>query len=270
MIEGSPGSDPELFTSKPSATRFQILIRIIKHQPAINQNEIAEAVGLTPQSVSDYLRELKTQGYVEKHGRGRYEVTKEGVNWILSRTKELEKLVEYVDREILRDTEVESAIAVEQIDEGQQVSLSMRESKLHAVPGQAGPATAVAVTNADEGGVVGVTSVDGMVEYDPGRVTVVTVPEVQNGGQNGVDSDRLTTQAQRHGRVAANGLESTVAAEAAGIEPDITLGVPESVSEAAMKGLDVLVLTTPVGITDIIEQLRQEDIAHEMLDGTDL
>ena len=270
MIEGSPGSDPELFTSKPSATRFQILIRIIKHQPAINQNEIAEAVGLTPQSVSDYLRELKTQGYVEKHGRGRYEVTKEGVNWILSRTKELEKLVEYVDREILRDTEVESAIAVEQIDEGQQVSLSMRESKLHTVPGQAGPATAVAVTNADEGGVVGVTSVDGMVEYDPGRVTVVTVPEVQNGGQNGVDSDRLTTQAQRHGRVAANGLESTVAAEAAGIEPDITLGVPESVSEAAMKGLDVLVLTTPVGITDIIEQLRQEDITHEMLDGTDL
>jgi len=270
MIEGSPGSDPELFTSKPSATRFQILIRIIKHQPAINQNEIAEAVGLTPQSVSDYLRELKTQGYVEKHGRGRYEVTKEGVNWILSRTKELEKLVEYVDREILRDTEVESAIAVEQIDEGQQVSLSMRESKLHAVPGQAGPATAVAVTNADEGGIVGVTSVDGMVEYDPGRVTVVTVPEVQNGGQNGVDSDRLTTQAQRHGRVAANGLESTVAAEAAGIEPDITLGVPESVSEAAMKGLDVLVLTTPVGITDIIEQLRQEDITHEMLDGTDL
>jgi len=37
-----------------------------------------------------------------------------------------------------------------------------------------------------------------------------------------------------------------------------------------MKGLDVLVLTTPVGITDIIEQLRQEDITHEMLDGTDL
>lgn len=270
MIEGSPGSDPELFTSKPSATRFQILIRIVKHQPAINQNEIAEAVGLTPQSVSDYLRELKTQGYVEKHGRGRYEVTKEGVNWILSRTKELEKLVEYVDQEILRDTGIESAIAVEPINEGQQVSLSMRESKLHAVPGQAGPATAVAITNADEGGVVGVTSVDGMVEYDPGRVTVVTVPEIQNGGRNGVDSDRLAAQARGHGRVATDGLESTVAAEAAGIEPDITLGVPESVSEAAMKGLDVLVLTTPVGITDIIEQLRQEDIAHEMLDGTDL
>lgn len=270
MEQGSPEGSPELFNSKPSATRFQILIRIVKHQPAINQNEIADSVGLTPQSVSDYLGELKSQGYVEKHGRGRYEVTKEGVNWVLSRTQELEQLVEYVDREILRGTEVESAIATGRIEEGQRVTLSMRERRLRAVPERTGPATAVAVTSAEPGQVVGVTSVDGMVEYDPGRVTIVTVPEVQNGGGNGVDSDRLAARARGHGQVAASGLEATMTAEAAGIDPDITLGVPESVSEAAIKGIDVFVLTTPPGITDIIEQLRREDITHEMLDGTDL
>lgn len=270
MDEGSPGGAPELFRDKPSATRFQILIRIVKHQPAINQNEIADSVGLTPQSVSDYLGELKTRGHVRKHGRGRYEVTKEGVNWILSRTRELERLVEYVDREILRDTGIESAVATGRIEEGQRVSLSMRESRLRAAPGKTGTATAVAVTSAEAGQVVGVTGVDGMVEYDPGRVTIVTVPEIQNGGQKRVDTDRLAARIRAHGRVAASGLEATVAAETAGAEPDITFGIPESVAEAAMKGIDVLVLVTPGEIADVIERLRQAEITHEMLDGTDL
>jgi len=44
--------ESSLFQSKRNATRFQILIQIVEHQPAINQREIAESVGLTPQRVS--------------------------------------------------------------------------------------------------------------------------------------------------------------------------------------------------------------------------
>ena len=43
-----------LKTSVMSA-RFQILVDIAAHQPAIRQQEIAAGLGVTPQAISDYV-----------------------------------------------------------------------------------------------------------------------------------------------------------------------------------------------------------------------
>ena len=82
--------------SKRNATRYGILVEIADRQPAVNQQEIADAIDVTPQAVSDYLKGLIEEGYVEKHGRGRYEVTKEGVDWLISQTDALRGLIEHV------------------------------------------------------------------------------------------------------------------------------------------------------------------------------
>ena len=77
--------------SKRNATRYRILTGIAERQPAVSQREVADAIGVTSQAVSDYLKDLIEEGYVEKHGRGRYEVTNEGVDWLLTRTDELDR-----------------------------------------------------------------------------------------------------------------------------------------------------------------------------------
>ncbi|EMA59574.1 DUF7839 domain-containing protein [Halorubrum lipolyticum] len=256
--------------SKRSATRFQILVQIVEHQPAINQKEIAKSVGLTPQSISEYLQGLKELGHVEKHGRGRYEVTKEGVNWLIAQTKELQELVEYVDREILGETERESAVATDRIREGESVTLSMRESRLHATPGEAGRVTAVAVTSAEPGRTVGVTNVEGILDYEPGTVWIVTVPSVTDSEYDEIDPDLIADRAARYDRVAALGTEAATAARVAGIETDLEFGVPSGVPEAAMKGLDVMVLAVADELTPLVEQLRQHSIKYELVDRNEL
>lgn len=62
--------------NKRDATRYQILVQIAERQPAVSQQEIADTIGITAQAVSDYLQGLVKQGFVQKHGRGRYEVSK--------------------------------------------------------------------------------------------------------------------------------------------------------------------------------------------------
>jgi len=65
----------EVLDSKRSATTFRVLVEIADRQPAVNQAEIAAAVGVTAQAVSEYIGDLVEQGYVEKEARSRYRVT---------------------------------------------------------------------------------------------------------------------------------------------------------------------------------------------------
>ena len=177
--------------SKRAATQYRILVQIADRQPAVSQQEVADAIGITSQAVSNYLQGLVDQGWVEKLGRGRYEVTKEGVDWLITRTDGLRELVSHVSEEVIDEVEVESALATGSIDEGDRISLTMRDGVLRAAPGEDGPATAVAVTAADAGQEVGVTDFEGVVDYELGAVTAVPVPNVRNGGSRAVDAARV-------------------------------------------------------------------------------
>jgi len=106
-----PQAEVGVLRSKRNATRYQILVEVADRQPAVSQQEIADAIGVTAQAVSEYLRELVDQEYVEKHGRGRYEVTKEGVDWLITQTDALRGLVDHVAEDIVGQVEVETALA---------------------------------------------------------------------------------------------------------------------------------------------------------------
>jgi len=71
-----------LLQSKRDATKFQILVEVASHQPNVRQSEIAHTLGITPQAVSEYLKELTNQGFVYSDGRVRYKATAKGVEWI--------------------------------------------------------------------------------------------------------------------------------------------------------------------------------------------
>ncbi len=103
-------SDDPLYVilrSKREATRFQILVEIAEHQPAVRQQEIAAKLGVTPQAVSEYIRELVDEGLVTAHGRGgRYEVTKSGIEWVLRHAEALEAYARHINRDIIQQVAV--------------------------------------------------------------------------------------------------------------------------------------------------------------------
>jgi putative transcriptional regulator len=252
--------------SKRNATRYQILVQIAERQPAVNQQEIADAIGVTPQAVSDYLRDLSEQGYVNKHGRGRYEITKEGVDWLISQTDELRTFVRHVSEDVIGQVDVETAIATTDVSDGETVSLSMQDGALHAMSGGAGAATAVAVTSASAGQDVGITNFDGVVDYELGTVTVLSVPQVQNGGSSAVDLEAMTELAASHDLLAVAGGEALAAVNAAGLDPDIRFGSASAVQEAATKGLDVLLVAATDVLSPHTDRLREGNISYEVVD----
>ncbi len=268
-MTAADGEETSVLRSKRNATRYQILVEIAERQPAVSQREVAEAIGVTAQAVSEYTRGLVDDGYVEKHGRGRYEVTKEGVDWLISQTEALRALVDHVTADVIEQVEVDAALATDAVAEGQTVSLTMRDGVLRAMAGDTGGATAVAVTDADPGQDVGVTNFDGVVDYDLGHVTVVAVPSVREGGSRAVDPDRVAALAADHDLVAAAGAEALAVCARAGLDPDLRFGTSDAVPEAAMKGLDVIACCAAGRLSTHTDALRDASVSYEMVEADD-
>jgi len=265
----TPGRDLSVLRSKRHATRYQILVEIAERQPAVNQQEIADVIGISPQAVSDYLQTLVSEGHVVKEARGRYTVSKEGVDWLISRTDDLSGFVEYVSEEVVGQVEIETALATADVDEGEAVSLAMRDGVLRATPGATGSATAVAVMDAASGTDVGVTDFEGLLDHRPGTVTVVSVPRVQDGGSDAVDIERITDALRTGALLAVAGTEALAVARRLDHQPDIRFGTPGAVEEAATKGLDVVLLATVDRLGSHTDRLREQTISYRVVDAAE-
>lgn len=263
---GAGERDLQVLKSKRDASRYQILVAIADRQPAVSQQEIADTVGITAQAVSDYIQELVAEGYVDTQGRGRYEVTKEGVDWLISRTDDLREFARFVSEEVIGHVETETAIATDDITAGEGVTLSMVEGTLHATPNGSGSVTATAIIDANEGQDVGVTDFEGLHEYEIGAVTVLVVPEIRNGGSRSVKHETIAALAEDHNRVAVAGTEALATAHSANITPDLRFGTANAVPEAAAKGLSVLLLVTETKLSIHTERLRENEVGYELVD----
>lgn len=258
---------PEVLRNKRAATRFQILATVADHQPAVSQREIADVIGITTQAVSEYLRELADAGQVRKLGRGRYEITKDGVDWLLSASDALEAYLTRVTEEILDSIEMETAIATGHIEAGESVTLWMRDGILHAESGETGSgATAVSLTDAEPGQEVGVTDWEGVIDYELGTVTIVVVPPVRDGGSSAVDLadlERVTADAEL---LVASGTEAVATLGRVDLEPDVRFGTSAAVQEAAARGLDVLLVCVSTELADHLDRLNELGIGYELIE----
>ncbi|EMA44880.1 DUF7839 domain-containing protein [Halococcus saccharolyticus] len=266
MTNADDAGDVGVLRSKRNATRYRILTQIAERQPAVSQREVADAIGVTSQAVSDYLKDLIDQDYVEKHGRGRYEVTNEGVDWLMSRTDELREFVDHVATDVIEEVDIDTALATAPITTGETVSRTMREGVMCATPGGTGNATAVAVTDAEAGEDVGITEFAGVLDYDLGMVTVLSVPQIQDGGSAALDPETIADAAADHDLVATAGTEALAAARAADVDPDIRFGTATAVREAATKGLDVCLLAVADQLSAHTGELRDGNVSYEVVD----
>lgn len=258
--------DLRVLKSKRDASRYQILVAIADRQPAVSQQEIADSVGITAQAVSDYIQELVSDGYVDTQGRGRYEVTKEGVDWLISRTDDLREFARFVAEEIVGHVEIETAIATDDIAAGESVTLSMVDGTLRATSDGSGSATATAITDANGGEDVGVTDFEGLHEYEIGAVTMFVIPGIRAGGSRAVDHETIATLTADHDAVAVAGTEALATARSAHITPDLRFGTTHAVPEAAAKGLSILLLVTENRLASHTERLRENGIGYELVD----
>ncbi len=258
----------DVLESQRSSTRFRVLVEIADRQPAVSQGEIAEAVGITSQAVSEYVQDLAEEGLVRKEGRSRYRVTTEGVDWLLSEASEVRRYLEYVTGDVLGNVREDAAIALDDIDAGETVSLSLVDGLLHADPAATGAATGTATRSAATGEDVGVTEFSGIIDLDPGGVVVLQVPAIGTGGSRTVDSAVLREYCEDHDLVVAAGVEAIAALDQAEITPAIRFAAGEVAADAAGRGVDVAVVATAGLVSRITDPLADAEVPYEIVNPT--
>ena len=253
----------DVLDNKRTATRFRILVEIAERQPAVSQGEIADAVGVTSQAVSEYIRDLVEDDFVEKEGRSRYRVTNEGVDWLFSAATDVRRFADHVTDDVLGSVQEDAAIAVEPISEGQTVTLSIADGLLQARPGD-GEATGVATTDAGAGEVVGVTGFEGVIDLDPGEVSVLQVPSIRSGRPAEDRLAEIEAACVDADLVVAAGVEAVGALRTVGVEPATHFAAGEVAADAASRGLGVVVVAMADGVGRVTDALRDTGVSYEV------
>ncbi|HUI39750.1 MAG TPA: MarR family transcriptional regulator [Methanothrix sp.] len=254
--------------SKRESSRFQILVEIAAHQPNLRQKEVAESLGVTPQAVSEYIKELVADGLVTTDGRMRYSITKEGVEWLLEGAAELKRYARVVMEDIISHVSVWTALAEMDLAEGERVSLEMRRGLLYANRRVGVEASGVVISSCKAGEDVGISDLRGLISLDEGRVTVCKVPRVQLGGSRKVDQKLLGQLLGQQITVGALGIEALVALRKAGREPDVIFGAKESAVESAHHGVSTVVVSVDEQVPSLLNRLESEGLKYELIDLT--
>ncbi|MFA5317573.1 MAG: winged helix-turn-helix transcriptional regulator [Dehalococcoidales bacterium] len=255
----------KILQNKKLATVFQILVEIAANQPNIPQKVIASKIGVTPQAVSEYIRELTRENYLEISGRSRYRVSQKGVNLILKMAAELEEYSAQVAKAVTKIS-IATALAIEKIVPGQKVPLFMRDGLLYAGgTGSSNGAWGIAASRAKHGEDVGITNLEGIVELEAGEITIAIVPGIERGGSAMVDRRFLKKLARGKEMVAAIGLEALSALRKIGVEPGYRYAARQAAIEAAQTGLSPLIVCVDSELSNLVNKLAEENISYRTL-----
>jgi len=253
-----------ILRSKKEITKFQILVEIAGHQPDVMQKEIAQRIGITPQAVSEYIKDLVSDGFLYSDGRIRYRITKNGVEWVLERAIELKKYARFVMEDIVSHVSVATAIARRKFKKGDAVSLMMENGLLYA--GTDGDVTGITTSDGEMGEDVGVTDLKGMISFPEVNITICKVPRIEKGGSRSVDLEMLKSRSIDKPYIAAIGVEALISLRKISIQPNILFGAKESVVEAAFHGLSSLVVSVDEEVPSLLNRLEAEGLNYEVVD----
>lgn len=249
---------------KREVTRFQILVEVAAGQPQVKQSHVADRLGITPQAVSEYIKDLVTDGMITSSGRGQYSVTPLGVEAIIDGANELKDYSDHVLKNVVGQVSVWAALALDDIRKDADVCLAMKDGILYASARKDNGACGVALNDANAGEDVGVTGLKGVIPLKRETVRVVRVPVILSGGSRAVDISRLRDSLD--GIVAVSGIEALAALKAANIEPDIFFGAQGAIVEAAIKGVRGTLVVSEDIAPDAIQRLEAADVEYKVID----
>ncbi|GAB6285796.1 MAG: winged helix-turn-helix transcriptional regulator [Methanoregula sp.] len=267
MIHDDKDPINTLLRSKRDASRFQILVEIAEHQPAVRQLAIADKIGMTPQAVSEHIRELVEEGMISMSGRSNYMVTKAGIAWVMENATSLESYIRHIRLDVIQHISVWTAVAAEDLKSGEVIGLYMKDGYLYAGK-KPRSATATVFADAQKNEDVGIVDVNGIIDHHEGTIHVCKVPRIQHGGSRRVDKDQLKEIVAMTRMTAAVGIEASVALKSIGREPDLFFGAGDGVIEAALHGITCAIVIVDNEFTNFLKRLENTQLEYVIHDMT--
>jgi putative transcriptional regulator len=248
---------------KSEITKFQILVETAASQPQIKQREIAASLGITPQAVSEYVKELISDGLIRSSGRGLYKVTPKGVETITNDAREFQEYSTYVLNYVVGQVGVWPAIATSTVKKGDEVMLTMKNGITYAGPGHEG-ACGTAICDALEGEDVGVRDLKGLIPLKKESLKLVKVPPIESGGSRHVDAARL--RGELCGLVGVTGIEALAALQKIGACPDVSFGAVDVLVDAAIRGVKGTLVITADLAPQAVHKLETAGVSYMVVE----
>ncbi|UCC93036.1 MAG: MarR family transcriptional regulator [Thermoplasmata archaeon] len=244
------------------STKVLILYQMVR-EPGVGQRDLAAILEVTPQAISDYLKHMEEEGLIERDGR-EARPSVEGFQFLQEHLQELGDFT----YQAMRDVNVINscpAIAGEDLKGGDPVVLELEDGYIVARKGKWGPSTGVASRDTKKGEDLAVTELQGIIEFTSGSVHVIALPSALEGGTSVMDEKALKVQVEGIDPdvVAAADPVGVVAAGKLGLEVDIYFGVDRATVDAALRGLDVLVLGGRDTVNDVVDAVRAHNDRSE-------
>lgn len=217
----------------------------------LNQREIAKRLNLTPQAISEYFKELSTEGLIEG-----YDLTDRGLKWLIEKVYEVHMWSEEILKRVFSVKVI--AIAVGDVKRGGKVRYWFEEGIVYCKADE--NYNAIALTDGkDEEVLIKPLS---FKPPEKGGVVIYQVPDAVLGGSRSVDLDRLRELAKDR-LVVALGVEALVACRKAGLNA-IFFGSKYSCVEAVHHGCNVLAVCTQSLVKDLVHTLLDEGISFSV------
>ncbi|ADB58882.1 DUF7839 domain-containing protein [Archaeoglobus profundus] len=239
----------EALTKRKDTVKLLILSLLLN---GLNQREIARRLGLTPQAISEYFKELSSEGFVKN-----YEITEKGLRWLIERIYEIHVWSENILKNLYSEKVV--AIAVGRVRKGDKVRYWFDTGLIYCKVSE--DYNAVALTDGENEEIL-----IKPIAFKPperGKVTVFVVPDVTLGGSKAVDVQKISELAENK-VVVALGVEALVACRKASLNP-VFFGAKCCCVEAVHHGCDVLVVCAQSLLNDLIQTLIDEGIEYKIL-----
>lgn len=225
---------------------------------------MADSLGITVQAVSKHFRRMLHEDLIAFSGV-EYVLTPGGRERLSEYTKFLQSQARKAAG-CLRMERLWSAIASKPIVAGEEVGLVMQNGVICAVSRSSKDAKAfgVAVSDSARGEDVALRNLKGRINLRRGRVAVLTIPSINRGGSRKVDLVKVRKLHTRFNpqKVGVMGTVARVVANKLNLRVDFEFGVSRSVAMAALRGLDVLVLTTGRMTNRVLEEVENVNIRY--------
>jgi len=257
----------KVFKNKGELTRFQILAEIAREQPHLRQKDIAKKLGITVQAVSENIKSLVDDGFVETGmGNARYKITKRGIEKVKKEAVNLRKYADNVLDTMNTYKSVWPAIAREDMKEGETVWLEMENGTLYAGK-NIKSAYAEVLKTASKGDDVALGNLGGTIQLTAGYIVIIQLPTINEGGSRVVNTGRiLEIYNKGFDRVGIMGTVSRAVTTKLGIKTDFEFATPDATVAASKRGLNVLVFAVGKMSKSLIRKLEHEGLKYTVED----
>ncbi|MBS3816662.1 MAG: hypothetical protein KGY76_03770 [Candidatus Thermoplasmatota archaeon] len=249
----------KVLRDKKSLTRFLILYKSAVDEPN-KLADIASDLDMSEQAASNYISEMEQDDLIDRSGR-KYHPTSEGMEFVREILGELGSFLDEATAEI-NFISTCTAVASENITEGDEVGLFMEDGLLHASLRES-TSKGTALQNAKVGEPVKVGGLHGITEMDIGRLYLLEWDITD-------DTDELENVKEKieelsYDKIAVMEEAQYGLCNMIDLEPDIIFAPIEASINAAEKGLDILFMLSKDELDRVLEKLnrRNRDLDEE-------